>query len=106
MSNRSVGLRLRQMRELCGFTQEALAAALNRDAPAENVTVAVIKNLESGRTTMSVRRLLVLSEALHVAPVELLGDAGRAGKAGQTANGLENIPVRSGGFFLISSRMI
>jgi transcriptional regulator with XRE-family HTH domain len=98
MPNRLAGLRLRQTRKLCGFTQEALAAVLNRDAPAENVTVAVVKNLESGRTTMSVRRLLVLAEALHVAPVALLEDAGRAGKAGQADNGLEIIPVRSGGF--------
>jgi transcriptional regulator with XRE-family HTH domain len=98
MLNRLVGLRLRQLRQLYGFTQEGLVAAINRDAPAENVTVAVVKNLESGRTTMSVRRLLVLAEALHVAPVELLEDAGRAGKAGQADNGLEIIPVRSGGF--------
>jgi transcriptional regulator with XRE-family HTH domain len=98
MLNRLVGLRLRQLRQLYGFTQEGLVAAINRDAPAENVTVAVVKNLESGRTTMSVRRLLVLAEALHVAPVELLEDAGRAGKAGHADDGLEIIPARSGGF--------
>jgi transcriptional regulator with XRE-family HTH domain len=98
MPDRLAGLRLRQMRKLCGFTQKALAAVINRDAPAENVTVAVVQNLESGRTTMSARRLLALAEALHVAPVELLEDAGRAKRAGHAEDGLEIIPVRSGGF--------
>jgi transcriptional regulator with XRE-family HTH domain len=98
MPDRLIGLRLRQMRKLCGFTQKALAAVIDGDAPAENVTAAVVKNLESGRTTMSARRLLALAEALHVAPVDLLEDAGPARSAGHAEDGLEIIPVRSGGF--------
>jgi hypothetical protein len=47
---------------------------------------------------MSARRLLALAEALHVAPVELLEDAGRAKSPGHAKDGLEIIPVRSGGF--------
>ena len=80
MPDRLIGLRLRQTRKLCGFTQKALAAVLNGDAPAENVTAAVVKNLESGRTTMSVRRLLALAEALHVAPVDCLRMPGGRGR--------------------------
>jgi transcriptional regulator with XRE-family HTH domain len=63
--NRAVGIAIRQARDACGMTQDALATIIG-------VSRASIANIERGEQTVGVPLLLRLSDALSVPPAHLL----------------------------------
>ena len=62
--DRIAGLRLRDVRERCGYTQRELALALH-------VTPSLITHWEKGRTRLTVARIDELARSLHVTPAVL-----------------------------------
>jgi transcriptional regulator with XRE-family HTH domain len=62
-----VGRRVREAREKQGLTQKALASLLS-------LTRTSVTNIERGKQKLLLHTLVELAQALHIPPVELLGE--------------------------------